>query len=279
MKQKYFYHEHLADYAELKAKGLLSRGELYGNPNDFNDFSSKPFLIEILPRLDVKSDARILELGCGTGPVACFLAQLGYQVHGIDVIPDAIDKAKAIAAKHRLDIQYEVLDVCQLPHQGEPYQLIIDSFCSQGIVTDPDRDAMFSGIKSRLAENGYFLMSCSVFEPDREDANTQIVDDSTRKIYTRFDQNALWDRDTEICYSPFQPDAFRPSVGPEDYEGTICINGTWYIHQRRYRTPKNLRLELERHGFTVLEQSGEVTENVICVHQYACPAISDNQHQ
>ena len=32
MKQKYFYHEHLADYAELKAKGLLSRGELYGNP-------------------------------------------------------------------------------------------------------------------------------------------------------------------------------------------------------------------------------------------------------
>ena len=36
MKQKYFYHEHLADYAELKAKGRMSRGELYGNPNDFS---------------------------------------------------------------------------------------------------------------------------------------------------------------------------------------------------------------------------------------------------
>lgn len=269
MKQKYFYHEHLADYAELKAKGLLSRGELYGNPNDFNDFSSKSFLIETLSRLDLKSDARILELGCGTGPVACFLAHLGYQVHGIDVIPDAIDKAKAIAAEYRLEIQYEVLDVCQLPHQGKPYQLIIDSFCSQGIVTDPDRDAMFSGIKARLAKNGYFLMSCSVFEPDREDAKTQIVDNSTGKIYTRFDQDALWDRDTETCYSPFQPDPFRPNVGPEDYEGTICVNDAWYIHQRRYRTPKNLRLELERHGFTVLEQSGEVTENTICVHQTA----------
>ena len=54
MKQKYFYHEHLADYAELKAKGLMSRGELYGNPNDFTDFSSKSFLIETLPRLDLK---------------------------------------------------------------------------------------------------------------------------------------------------------------------------------------------------------------------------------
>ena len=267
MKQKYFYHEHLADYAELKAKGLLSRGELYGNPNDFSEFSSKSFLIETLPRLDLKPDARILELGCGTGPVACFLAQLGYHVHGIDVIPDAIDKAKAIAAEHCLDVQYEVLDVCKLPREGVSYQLIVDSFCSQGIVTEPDRDAMFSAIKSRLAKDGYFLMSCCVFEPDREDPETQIVDSTTGRVYTRFDQDALWDSDTEICYSLFHPDAFRPSVGPKDYEGTIWVNGVWYIHQRRSPTPENLRLELERHGFTVLEQSGEVTENAICIHQ------------
>jgi SAM-dependent methyltransferase len=267
MKQKYFYHEHLADYAELKAKGLMSRGELYENSNDFSEFSSKSFLVETLPRLNIKPDVHVLELGCGTGPVACFLAQLGYRVHGIDVIPDAIDKAKAIAAECCLDIQYEVLDVCQLPCEGKSYQLIVDSFCSQSMVTDPDRVAMFSGIKSRLAKNGYFLMSCCVFEPDREDAKTQIVDNATGKVYTRFDRDALWDSDTETCYSPFQPDSFRPSVGPEDYEGTICVNGTWYIHRRCYRTPENLRLELERHGFRVLEQNGEVTENAICVHQ------------
>ncbi|MDE0397341.1 MAG: class I SAM-dependent methyltransferase [Candidatus Poribacteria bacterium] len=279
MKQKYFYHEHLADYAELKAKGFMSRGELYGNPDDFNEFSSKSFLVEALPRLDIKPNAHVLELGCGTGPVACFLATLGYQVHGIDIIPDAIDKAKVIAAEQCLDIQYEVLDVCQLPREGNPYQLIIDSFCSQSMVTDPDRDAMFSGIKSRLAKNGYFLMSCCVFEPDREDVQTQIVDNTTGKVYTRFDQDALWDSDTETCYSPFQLDPFRPSVGPEDYEETICVDGVWYIHQRCYRTPENLRLELERHGFIVLEQNGEVSENAICVHQGACLAISYNQHQ
>ena len=51
------------------------------------------------------------------------------------------------------------------PREGEPYQLIVDSFCSQGIVTDPDRNAMFSGIKSRLAKSGYFLMSCCVLNP------------------------------------------------------------------------------------------------------------------
>ena len=90
MKQKYFYHEHLADYAMMKTKGMMSRDELYGYL-DFSDFSSKSFLTETLPRLDVKAGARVLELGCGTGSGACFLAELGYQVHGIDVIPDAID--------------------------------------------------------------------------------------------------------------------------------------------------------------------------------------------
>ena len=222
MQQKYFYHEHLADYAELKAKGLMSRGELHGNPDDFTEFSSKSFLIETLPRLDIKPDAQVLEFGCGTGPVACFLAKLGYRVHGIDIIPDAIDKAKVIAAKCRLGIQYEVLDVCQLPRQGNLYPLIIDSYCSQGIVTESDRVAMFSGIKTRLAKNGYFLMSCCVFEPNREDAKTQIVDRATGKVFTRFDRGALWDSDAEICYNPFPLDSLRPNVGPEAYEGTIC---------------------------------------------------------
>lgn len=47
---------------------------------------------------------------------------------------------------------------------------------------------MFSGIKSRLAKNGYFLMNCSVFESDQEDAKTQTVNNVIGKIYTRFDQ-------------------------------------------------------------------------------------------
>jgi len=77
-------------------------------------------------------------------------------VHGIDVIPDAIDKAKEIAAKRGLDIKYDVMDVCYLPREGKPYDLIIDGYCSQGIVTDQDRAAMFSGVKACLAGHGYF---------------------------------------------------------------------------------------------------------------------------
>ena len=266
MKQKYFYHEHLADYAMMRAKGLMSRGELYGSL-DFSDFSSRPFLAETLPRLDVKAGARVLELGCGTGSGACFLAEVGYRVNGIDVIPDAIDKAREIAAERGLDIEYDVMDVCRMPREGEPYDLIVDSYCSQGIVSDEDRAAMFSGVKARLASRGYFLVSCSVFEPRREAPGTRIVDRATGKVFTAFDGDDLWDGDTGTCYNRFAVDPLRPDADPEDYEGTVLVNGVWYIHRRRYRTPENLRAELESHGFSVLEQNGETFENAICTHQ------------
>ena len=264
--QKYFFHEHLADYAEMKEKGMMSRGELYGDP-DFSHFASKTFLVETLPRLEVPEGARVLELGCGTGPGACFLAELGFQVHGVDVIPDAIDQARVIASERGLDIRYDVTDVCQLPRVDQQYDLIIDSYCSQGIVADHDRAAMFSGVKANLARRGYFLISCSVFEQRREAPETEIVDAITGKTFTAFDNTALWDRETETCYSRFRVDPRTPDVGPEHYDGTILVNGTWYIHQRRFRTPESLRTEIESHGFTVLRQSGELDENAVCSHQ------------
>ncbi|MYC63531.1 MAG: class I SAM-dependent methyltransferase [Caldilineaceae bacterium SB0661_bin_34] len=255
----------------------MSRDELYGGLG-FNEFSSKSFLTETLPRLNVNAGARVLDLGCGTGPGSCFLAALGYRVHGIDVIPDAIDKAREIAAERGLDIKYDVMDVCHLPHEGKPYELIIDGYCSQGIVTDKDRAAMFSGVKARLASHGYLLMSCSVFEQHRETPETQVVDEATGKVFTAFDGNDLWDGDTETCYNRFYVDPLRPGAGPEDFDGTILVNGVWFIHRRRYRTPENLRTELKSHGFTVLEQSGEVMENAICTHQgYGEPQSLDHE--
>ena len=272
MKQRYYYHEHLRDYAEVKARGMKFRGELYGN-SDFDAFSSKAFLEAILPHLAVRPGARVLELGCGTGPGSCYLVGKGFQVDGIDLIPDAIERAKEVASDLGLDIRYEVMDVCDLPVEGVPYDLIVDSYCTQGIVMDEDRDRMFRAVKARLAARGYFLLSCCVFEPARENPDVTVEDSATGKVYTRFDAHDLFDREAEICYNLFEPDPARPDVGPEDYDGTICVKGRWYIHRRRYRTPENLRAELEYHGFEVLHQGGEVMENAVCIHRGAGVAL------
>ena len=77
---------------------------------------------------------------------------------------------------------------------------------------------------------------------------------------------------------PFRNCTHQSGAGPEDFDGTILVNGVWFIHRRRYRTPENLRTELKSHGFTVLEQSGEVMENAICTHQgYGEPQSLDHE--
>lgn len=55
--------------------------------------------------------ARIVEFGCGVGWLATFLAQRGYEVHGIDISPDAIAAAKnALLSRGLTNLHFAVGD-------------------------------------------------------------------------------------------------------------------------------------------------------------------------
>ena len=41
--------------------------------------------------------ARVADLGCGTGTLSVLLADEGYDVHGVDLSPEMIDRARAKA--------------------------------------------------------------------------------------------------------------------------------------------------------------------------------------
>ena len=107
---KYYYPEHLTGYERIKTESKRSWGEIHGDPDGFEQFSSRGFLERILPRLQFSdSIPKVLEYGCGTGPGACFLAERGFEVEAIDLIPTAIELAKQIACERGLDIRYWVL--------------------------------------------------------------------------------------------------------------------------------------------------------------------------
>jgi SAM-dependent methyltransferase len=72
---------------------------------------------------------RALDLGCGTGTSARYLAQRGWQVTGIDFIPAAIRRARQLAKAANLSIDFRVGDVTRLDGVSGPFDLAFDIGC------------------------------------------------------------------------------------------------------------------------------------------------------
>jgi SAM-dependent methyltransferase len=198
-----------------------------------------------------------LEIGCGTGPGACFLAERGFQVDAIDLIPTAIEIAREQARLRNLQICYAVQDVTKLPREGKRYDLIVDSYCLQGIVTDDDRRQVLTAVRARLKPHGYYLVSSAMFDPGRFCADERLVDDVTGVVYYRYGEDGIIAPDTGIAYKRLDDDSGR-------YEGTIQVAGQRYLLNRRHHKAPALRAELEAAGFHVLYQDDDDGGNLIC---------------
>ncbi|WP_436533841.1 class I SAM-dependent methyltransferase [Actinoplanes sp. HUAS TT8] len=68
---------------------------------------------------------KVLDLGCGTGDLACTLARRGYHVTGIDISPTAIERARAKATG--LTARFDVQDATALNLPNAPFDTIFDS--------------------------------------------------------------------------------------------------------------------------------------------------------
>jgi SAM-dependent methyltransferase len=259
---RYYHPEQLSRYQGVER----TWSEIHSDyPDGFEHFSSRPFLEQVLPSLEFALERpRAFELGCGTSPGACFLAERGFRVDAVDLIPAAIDVASKIASERDLDIHYEVMDVTQIPLSGTRYDLVVDSYCLQGIVLDRDRKAVFAAVRARLKPSGYYLVSNSMYSSVRHRPEDIVIDSVSGKVYHGYDERCLFDPTTEVYYRPFSDTGDGPGDAPEDYEGSTRIAGRWYLPTRRYRTAQSLVSELESEGFEVLLQTGEDGENVLC---------------
>lgn len=90
---------------------------------------------------------RVLDLGCGTGAHAVYLARHGWRVTGVDLVTGALEKAHRRAAAAGVDVQLIEGDVTRLDALGlsPGYRLLLDAGCFHGL-TDPEREAYVKGV-------------------------------------------------------------------------------------------------------------------------------------
>ena len=107
-----------------------------------------------------------LDIGCGTGDNALYLAGLGWDVTGVDYVAAAVQKARAKAAKRDVSapgaVRFDQADATRLTGQGigANFGLIIDNGCLHGMSAD-DRDAYVGEVTAVAAPDAHGL--CAQF--------------------------------------------------------------------------------------------------------------------
>jgi ubiquinone/menaquinone biosynthesis C-methylase UbiE len=80
---------------------------------------------EIMRLLGPLEGKRVLELGCGLGRFAVFLAKQGAKVTGVDIGPDLIDAPNAIAKINQVNCEFQTMNLASLPFKSQIYDVVI----------------------------------------------------------------------------------------------------------------------------------------------------------
>lgn len=101
-----------------------------------------------------------LDLGCGTGTNAIYLAQHGWQVNGIDFVPRAIRRARRKARQSGVEgqVTFHVGDVAQLEALDlPPINFALDIGCFHSLPSEL-RDAYAVGLDGVAAPGAVYLL-------------------------------------------------------------------------------------------------------------------------
>ena len=112
-----------------------------------------------------RSQASVLDIGCGTGEHALFFAAEGHEVWGIDSSPLAIRKAQEKAEARELDVHFLVLDALHLTKLNRKFDTATDSGLFHTL-SDEDRPVFVDNLAAVLPHGGrYFMLCFSDLEP------------------------------------------------------------------------------------------------------------------
>jgi 2-polyprenyl-3-methyl-5-hydroxy-6-metoxy-1,4-benzoquinol methylase len=89
------------------------------------DIGAREELVALVDSGRIKP-CRAIDLGCGTGANAIFLAQQGFDVTGVDFAEAAIEKARVRAKEAGVQAEFIVDDLTNLRHVSGTFDFLLD---------------------------------------------------------------------------------------------------------------------------------------------------------
>jgi SAM-dependent methyltransferase len=125
----------------------------------------------------------VLDVGCGTGEHTLYLAQLGYEVWGIDASPTAIKKAQEKSSARGVSATFRVADALKLKELGRTFDIVIDSGLFH-VFSDEERLLFRRSLESVLRHEGIYYLLCFNDQESTGGPGPRRV--SQAEIYTTF---------------------------------------------------------------------------------------------
>ncbi|OGF28042.1 hypothetical protein A2331_02945 [Candidatus Falkowbacteria bacterium RIFOXYB2_FULL_34_18] len=172
---------------------------------------------------------KVLDLGCGTGRNANYLASLGAEVSGMDISPTAIKIAKNRAQKENLVVKYAVENIGEKYNwEDNSFDVIID-FTSSNALNDKEREIYLKEISRVLKLGGYLGLRTLRLEGDKnakkllkefpgKEKNTYIMPETgfVERVFTKEDVYVLYGKNFKILkldkkssYTKFQGQSYK----------------------------------------------------------------------
>ena len=119
-----------------------------------NLWASKPnrFLVAEVGDLE---PGRALDLACGEGQNAIWLATLGWEVTGVDFSEVAIAKARASAERQAIDVEFLCADLVEYEPERSAYDLVLVLYLH---IPSGERGSVHAKASAAVAPGGTFLL-------------------------------------------------------------------------------------------------------------------------
>lgn len=173
------YAAHDSVYRQLKASGKLGWTDAVELRDILTDLETA------LGQAWAPRGGRAIELGCGAGEVALWLAANGWEAHGVDISPTAIEWAKEKASQRGLHVDFRTGNVVDLRDYPDGFfDLAVDGLCLHCIVGD-DRARMLAAVRRVLRRGGLFHVRTMCGDPSPESGPARQFDRSSRCLVVK----------------------------------------------------------------------------------------------
>ncbi|NHR06998.1 class I SAM-dependent methyltransferase [Chromobacterium haemolyticum] len=192
---------------------------VYRSSTSFYGDKPSPSLVQYLEKYHVAGGGAGLDLGCGQGRNALYLAQRGFAMTAVDGSAEAIASLGEAADERRLNVSGRVADLAGLELEPARYRLIVANTSLDHLGMD-EGEALARQMSAALEPGGYLFVSVFMVDDPGCDAGGRVASETASYVKHYYQPGELRGQFSTLSLLAYQEEyALDVGHGQPHYHG------------------------------------------------------------